>query len=550
MSKRALVIGSGFGGISLAIRLQAMGFSTTILEKLDKPGGRGYQKSVEVEGIGTFKFDMGPTVITVPHFIEELFSLKKGDIPSPKDTHFTDESLAAIQDGHAILSTKKKGKKTLTSPTFAATNNTQKYVDIVPVSPFYRIYFTDGTFFDYDGDYQNTIDQILALTSSQEEVEGFKRFHQEALEVFQRGFLQLGFTHFSTPWDMISVIPDLLNLDVVRTLFGYVQKYFKHEKTQQVFSFEPLLIGGNPYSVPAIYVMIHFVEKIWGVHYAMGGTGKLVNGLVQKFEELGGSIRYNSEVEKLLIENGKATGVILKNGERIESTIVCSNADYAHTYNQLVQQPKLINSPFKVKHLTTYSMSLFVIYFAFKHDPNIPLALRHHNIILSGQYEEELEALFKTGDLHPKFSQYLHIPTYTDPSMAPKGYHTAYTLVCVPNKKIGNHDWDNISEQFSEKVLTFIEEKGYIPQLKKRLVHTSFINPNYFESTLNSIYGNAFGVAPLLRQSAFFRPHNASGDIINLYCVGASYQPGAGVPAVMMSAKMTAKIIAKNHNVT
>jgi len=547
--KKAVVIGSGFGGLSLANRLQAMGFETTVLEKLDKPGGRAYQKVVQVPNIGEFKFDMGPTVLTVPSFIEEIFSLQKGDLPNSKNQDFTDEALEAIKISSSterIIGdfSNSKSKNNLKSATFSETENTKNYVDIRPIFPFYRIYFSDGTFFDYDGDYENTIKQIRDLTESEEEVEGFKKFHLEALEVFKKGFLELGYTHFRTSWDIIKIIPLMMKLDVVRSLFSYIYKYFKHPKTQQLFSFEPLLIGGNPYSVPAIYVMIHFVEKTWGVHYAMGGTGALINGFVKKFEELGGDLKLNSEVEEILVEKKTAKGVRLKTGEILEADIVCSNADYAHTYSNLIKKPKFWNNDFKVKKMTKYSMSLFVIYFAFKKDSKNPVKLKHHNIILGGEYEKELDAIFNSGEIYSKHSQYLHIPTYTDFSMAPDGYHTAYTLICVPNKAIKNHDWKNKSEEFKQKVLDFIEDKGYIPNLKNRLVYASYINPDYFENNLNSIYGNAFGTLPILRQSAFFRPQNKSRDIKNLYCVGAGYQPGAGTPSVMMSAKMTARIVA------
>ena len=615
--KSATIIGSGIGGLSLAIRLQAMGYQTTVLEKLDKAGGRAYQKSVTVDGIGEFKFDMGPTVLTVPHFIEELFALKPGDKTSSTEDDYTKEAWQAIDlqeglstsidelsSGSPLTSIDSQGNKNLSnknskidnsplergaeggvcsvvedskskiqkakiengdknsatnmedgglplqkhSPTFASTNYTKDYVQIVPISPFYRIYFADKTYFDYDGDLDSTMRQIRELTGGEEEVEGFKRFQKDALQVFKRGFMELGYTHFTTPWDMIKIIPDLMKLDVVRGLFGYIKKYFKHPKTQQIFSFEPLLIGGNPNTVPALYVMIHFVEKTWRVHYAMGGTGALIQGFVKKLQELGGQVRLNSEVEKILIENNTAVGVRLRNKKEIRSDIVCSNSDYAHTYEALVQKPKLFNNKLKTQFLTSYSMSLFVIYFAFKEDPKHPLNLRHHNIILGGEYQPELEAIFRTGKLHPKFSQYLHIPTYTDKSMAPQGYHTAYTLVCVPNKKQGKHDWANQSEEFMEKVLSFIEEKGYIPELSGRLVHKSYINPDYFEGVLNSKFGNAFGVSPVLRQSAFFRPQNKSRDVKNLYCVGANFQPGAGTPSVMMSAKMTARLVELNNN--
>lgn len=548
MNKKAIIIGSGFGGISLGIRLQAMGFETTILEKLDKPGGRAYQKTVQVKGIeGEFKFDMGPTVLTVPHFIEELLSLQKDSKFSPDYPAETLNQWQNIREGKVDL----KITQATESPTFSPTNNTKKYLDIVPINPFYRIYFSDGTFFDYDGDYDNTIKQILEL-SGQDDVEGFKKFHKEATNVFERGFMQLGYTYFGDAWSMLKLIPEFIQLDIIRSLFSYASKYFKSPKIRQVFSFETLLLGGNPFSVPAIYVLVHFVEKTWRIHYAMGGTGKLVSSFVQKYQELGGKIILNAEVETITTIGKTVTGVKLKNGKILETDIVCSNADYANTYlNLLAEKPKLINSDFKIKKLTTYSMSLVVIYFAFKKQKvnDLSDSLRHHNIIIGQDFDQELDNIFNKNQLTQSYSQYLHVPTITDPSMAPSGYHTAYTLICVPNKLKNNQNWSEIGTEFTDKVLTFLEQKGYIPDLKARLVHKSFITPDYFEENLNSYLGNAFGVAPLFRQSASFRPHNKSEDFKNLYLVGASTQPGAGTPSVMMSAKITAREIAKDFNI-
>ena len=548
MNKKAIIIGSGFGGISLGIRLQAMGFETTILEKLDKPGGRAYQKTVQVEGIeGEFKFDMGPTVLTVPHFIEELLSLQKESKFSPDYPQEALEQWQNIRNGEVDL----KITQATESPTFSPTNNTKKYLNIVPINPFYRIYFSDGTFFDYDGDYDNTIKQILEL-SGKDDVEGFKKFHKEATHVFERGFMQLGYTYFGDAWSMLKLIPEFIQLDIIGSLFSYASKYFKSPKIRQVFSFETLLLGGNPFSVPAIYVLVHFVEKTWRIHYAMGGTGKLVNSFVQKYQELGGKIILNAEVETITTVGKTVTGVKLKNGEILEADIVCSNADYANTYlNLLANKPKLVNSDFKIKQLTTYSMSLVVIYFAFKKQKvnDLSDSLRHHNIIIGENFDQELDNIFNKNQFDHSYSQYLHVPTITDSSMAPPGYHTAYTLICVPNKLKNNQNWAEIGTEFTDKVLTFLEQKDYIPDLKARLVHKSFITPDYFEENLNSYLGNAFGVAPLFRQSASFRPHNKSEDFKNLYFVGSSTQPGAGTPSVMMSAKITARVIAKDFDI-
>lgn len=530
MQRKAIIIGSGIGGLSLGIRLQSLGFDTTILEKLDAPGGRAY-----VRREAGFTFDMGPTVITVPHFIEELFRLEKG-AANLGEPDFPEHILG---EDKRITSGMSGGPKT------------SEYVTIVPILPFYRIYFDDGTYFDYDGDPVRTREQIKAIDPA--ELEGYERFHKDAQAIFKRGFLELGYTYFGDVASMLRVLPDLLKLDAVRTLFSFTKKYFKNPKLQQVFSFETLLVGGNPLKVPAIYAMIHFVEKTWGIHYVMGGTGALVQAFVKKFEELGGEIRYNSEVTGLNISGSRlgkrtAKGVTLATGESLRADLVVSNGDYANTYLKLIDPKyRLVNSDVRVK-LAQQSMSLVVIYFGFRAD-GLELDLRHHNIILGPRYEGLLTDIFGNKVLAKDFSQYLHIPTLTDPSMAPPGHHAAYTLVPVPHNG-SKLDWDLLGEPFTDKILGFLEDRGYIPDLRERLVTKSFITPDYFEHTLNSHLGNAFGVEPKLVQSAFFRPHNKSEDISNLYLVGASAQPGAGTPSVMMSAKMTARVIAKDFGVS
>ncbi len=519
---RVLVIGAGFGGLSLGIRLQSLGFNTTIVEKLDAPGGRAYVKK-----IGGFVFDMGPTVITVPHFIEELFELTR-----------TEHNLNNPDFPSDILHSDK----------LVPHSETSKYITLVPIKPFYRIYFDDKSYFDYDGDSSNTRAQIKKIAP--EDLEGYERFHEDAEAIFKRGFLELGYTFFEDSKTMLKVLPDLLKLDAVRNLFSFTSRYFSNEKLRQVFSFETLLIGGNPLAVPAIYAMIHFVEKTWGVHYVIGGTGELVNGLVKKFEQLGGSIRFDSEVAGIEVDQRKSifslprvTGLRLKNGDNLSAEIVVSNADYANTYMKLIEpKHRRWNNNWKIRRMN-YSMSLVVIYFGFKATQQ--LDLRHHNIILGPRYEELLSDIFKRKILAEDFSQYLHIPTITDPSLAPDNHHAAYTLIPVPNNQ-SNINWDIEGPKLTEAVLLFLDREGYIPGLLRDLVFSEFITPDYFENTLNSHVGNSFGVEPKLTQSAFFRPHNRSEDIDNLYLVGASAQPGAGTPSVMMSAKMTARAIARD----
>jgi phytoene desaturase len=552
--KRAIIIGSGFGGLSLGIRLQSLGFETTILEALDAPGGRAYVRKVvrqgdawqevkqrePLEAQSGFTFDMGPTVITVPHFIEELFSLERGEA-----------NLTTPDYPSSVLGESARVKSGVSGGV-----NTSKYVTLVPILPFYRIYFDDGSYFDYDGDPEHTTAQIRALAP--EDLDGYARFHDDARAIFERGFLELGYTHFGDLPSMLRVVPDLLKLDAVRTLFSFTKKYFKNPKMQQVFSFETLLVGGNPLAVPAIYAMIHFVEKTWGIHFALGGTGALVNGFVKKFEELGGRIEFNARVTQINItddhgrepvgRSGKriARGVTLEDGTRLEADLVISNGDYANTYMKLIPaQYRFWQSDTRVK-LSPQSMSLVVVYFGFRAEG--VLDLKHHNIILGPRYEELLKDIFGRKILAKDFSQYLHVPSLTDPSLAPEGHHVAYTLVPVPHNG-SKLDWELLGEPFVNKILKFLDERGYIPNLMQRLVYKSFITPDYFETTLQSHLGNAFGPEPILVQSAFFRPHNRSEDINCLYMVGAGAQPGGGTPSVMMSAKMTARLIAEDFGI-
>ena len=523
--KTAIVIGSGFGGIACAMRLQSLGFNTRLLEKLDAPGGRAY-----VRREAGFVFDMGPTVLTVPHFIEELFSLEQDHAMLGQP----DFPAAVLGDDKRITSGNSGGP------------NTSRYLDIIPILPFYRIYFDDGTFFDYDADPENVRRQIMALAP--EDMEGYERFHEAARAIFNRGFLELGYTYFGNVGQMLGVVPDLLKLGAVQPLFSLIKKYFKSDKMRQVFSFEPLLVGGNPMKVPAIYAMIHFVEKTWGIHFAIGGTGALVKALIRKFEEMGGTIQLNADVRSINVEKRSGrrvtTGVTLASGETIAADVVVSNADYATTYMKMIdKQHRTINRDALVK-FRKQSMSLMVIYFGYRKQAGDP-DLQHHNIILGPRYEELLTDIFERKILGPDFSQYLHIPTLTDPSLAPEGHHAAYTLIPVPNNQ-SDLDWSKIGEAYKEKVLTFLEERGYIPNLKDRLVYESYVTPDYFEQTLGSYVGNGFGVEPVLTQTAFFRPHNRSEDVSNLYLVGQSTQPGGGTPSVMMSAKMTVREIAKD----
>ncbi|GAC1302559.1 MAG: phytoene desaturase family protein [Vulcanimicrobiaceae bacterium] len=471
---------------------------------------------------------MGPTVLTVPHFIEELFALQRGagrldepDFPQH------------VLDGQRITTGISGGVET------------SKYVSIVPVAPFYRITFDDGTWYDYDGDAAHTRAQIEKIAPA--DLAGYERFHAAAEKIFTRGFLGLGYTYFGDLRTMLRIVPDLLRLGAVQPLYRFVSRFVRSEKLRAVLSFESLLVGGNPMHVPAIYAMIHFVEKTWGVHFAMGGTGALVRGFVRKFEELGGTMRYESEVARIDVEKRprkkpQVRGVTLASGERLGADLVASNGDYAGTYGMVDKRYRKFHPDVRLK-LAKQSMSVVVIYFGFRADPARDGRLRHHNIILGPRYAELLHDIFDRHVLAPDFSQYLHVPSLTDPSMAPPGHHAAYTLVPVPHNA-SEIDWEREGPKLVAKVIAFLDERGHIAGLRERLTTSSYVTPTYFEKTLNSRLGNAFGLEPIFVQSAFFRPHNRSEDIAGLYLVGANTQPGGGTPAVMMSAKITARAIA------
>ncbi len=534
----AIIIGAGFGGLSLAIRLQAMGVQVTVVEALEMAGGRA-----RVREEGGHIFDMGPTVITVPHFIEELFALQPGDTSSLDAPDFPQEILAP------------DARKTSGNSGGPAT---QKYCTLTPILPFYRIYFDDGTYFDYDGDPESTRRQVEAICPA--DLAGYERFHTDARAIFERGFLELGYTCFLDLQTMLAVVPDLFKLDAVRNLFRFASKYFTSDKLRQVFSFETLLVGGSPLRVPAIYAMIHFVEKTWGIHYVMGGTGALVRGFVRKFEELGGTLLTHAPVAEILVDDGNggpvssfsrrvARGVRLEDGRVLHADRVVSNADVGHTFLKLLPAAaRRWNPDLRVTSMR-WSMSLVVIYFGFKDDPERPLDLRHHNIILGPRYEGLLTDIFDRKVLSPDFSQYLHVPSLTDPSMAPEGCHTAYTLIPVPHQGSGL-DWSVEGPRLVEKVIGMLDDEGYIPNLRNRITVQSYIDPRYFAGDLRSHLGNAFGPEPVLTQSAWFRTHNRSQDVEGLYFVGAGAQPGGGTPSVMMSAKMTARCMQEDMRKT
>jgi len=485
---KIVVIGSGFGGLSCAVRLQAQGHDVKIIEKRNKLGGRAYV--YEQDG---FKFDGGPTIITAPWLIDELFTL--------------------------------------------AGKNTEDYVKLVKINPFYNIRWEDGTVFNYNDDKQNLYAQIAKINPK--EIESYKKFARSLDEIYRVGF-ELIDKPFSTVWDMVRVIPQMIKLRSDRSVYKFASKYFKDEKLREAFSFHPLLIGGNPFTSTSIYAMIHELEQKFGVWFAMGGTGALVKALGDLFTDIGGKIHTETEVEEIQIDatTRKATGVKLKTGEVLEADAVVSNADVAFTYLNLVPKEfRKKNTDEKIKKLD-YSMSLFVIYFGTDRKYE---NIAHHEILLGNRYRGLLEDIFDKKILADDFSLYLHRPTATDPSLAPEGCDCWYVLSPVPNLG-GNIDWRTEGQKYRDLIIGYLE-KHYMPELSKHIISELRIDPLHFEGTLNSYLGSAFSVAPTLMQSAYLRPHNQSEDIPNLYFVGAGTHPGAGMPGVISSGKIVGNMI-------
>jgi phytoene desaturase len=483
----ALVVGAGFGGLAAAIRLSVMGYQVQILEKLDGPGGRAYVRHQD-----GFAFDGGPTIITVPFMFEELWALCGRQLSDDVDLRLMD--------------------------------------------PFYRIRFDDGSHFDYSGDPARMRAEIERICP--EDAPGFDRFVEEADLCYRLGFEALGCKAFDSIGDLLAAMPSMVRMRAWRTMHGLVSGYFKHPKLRIAMSLQTLLIGGNPFSVTGVYSLINALERRFGVYSAIGGTGALVRGLAGLLEARGVPVRCNAEVRQVVIENGRATGVELAGGERLRADIVVCNSDTAWTYKHLV-------APQHRKHWTDqriengrYSMSLFVWYFGTdKQYTDVP----HHTMVLGPRYEGLLTDIFKHHKLTEDFSLYLHRPTATDPSVAPPGCDAFYVLSPVPHLDSGT-DWTAVSERYRDAVARRLEET-LLPGLRSHVISSHVMTPQDFQDRLLSFKGAAFGLEPLLLQSAWFRPHNRSEDVEGLYMVGASTHPGAGVPGVLMSAKALQTVV-------
>ena len=488
---KAVVIGSGFGGMAAAIRLQAMGFDTTILEKRDKPGGRAYV--FEEQG---FVFDAGPTVITAPECIDELFAL--------------------------------------------AGTKTENYVKLVPVTPFYRLLWPDGDYFDYSNNESHMREQILRFDSR--DWPAYQNFYRYSKAVFDKGYTELAHEPFLNIWSMLKVAPELIKLESYRSVYSVVAKYIHNEKLRQAFSFHSLLVGGNPFETSAIYTLIHYLERNWGVYFPLGGTGALVQGLIKLFMDMGGKLELNTPVQEICTKDRKVTGV-LSEDRFFPAEVVVSNADLVHTYAALMPHLDIAKKRAQRLKLKQFSMSLFLIYFGTN---RVYPDVVHHTIVFGPRYRGLLKEIFGGNQLPEDFSLYLHRPTATDPHLAPAGHDGFYVLSPVAHKGHLKLDWSEEASRYADAILQSLEQR-ILPDLRKHLVIKKVLTPDYFEQELGAYLGNAFSLKPTLLQSAYFRHHNKDHQIEGLYFVGAGTHPGAGVPGVINSAKATAKVIAQDR---
>jgi len=478
---RAVVIGAGLGGLAAAVRLRAKGYEVVVLEALPDPGGRA--RVFRKDG---FTFDAGPTVITAPYLLEELFQLA--------------------------------GRKAA------------DYFRLVPVDPFYRILFPGGETFDFVGDDERLLAQIEAFEPA--DVEGYRRLARHAEKIFDVGYLKLADQPFSRLSDMLRVIPEMIRLGNHRSVYSAVSRYIRDPRLRQVFSFEPLLVGGNPFRTTSIYLLIHTLERRWGVHFAMGGTGSIVSALVRLIEEMGGVVRCSAPVEQIAVQGGRVQGVRTASGEWIPCDVVVANGDPSTIYGKLIAPEHRPRHSDRALARRRSSMGLFVGYFGTR--GTYP-ELAHHTIVLGPRYRGLLRDIFQRRVLSKDFSLYLHAPTRTDPSLAPPDHEAFYVLSPVPNNRSGVN-WQAEGDAYFDRILESLEDR-LLPGLRERLVTRFHVTPDYFESDLRSRDGSAFGPEPLLRQSAWFRFHNQSPDVAGLYFVGAGTHPGAGVPGVLSSAK-------------
>ncbi|KAA5602440.1 phytoene desaturase family protein [Blastochloris sulfoviridis] len=483
----AVIIGAGFGGLGAAVRLGARGYRVTVVDRLSGPGGRG--RGFQQDG---YTFDAGPTLVTAPHMFEELWELC--------------------------------GKRM------------SDHVPLVAMDPFYRVIFADGSTFEASQDTDKVRAEVARLSPA--DLAGWDRYMARGEASLREVYLRVHDTPFRTIWDMSVVLGGLVRLEAYHTVYGLVSRFVKDERLRQVLSFHQLFIGGNPFAASAFYSLITHLEKKWGVHFAMGGTSRLADGIADLIRDQGGVLRFGEDVQEITLKGRRATGVRLASGEAIDADIVVSNADSAFTYGRLLPSHARRRWSDRKLDRARYSMSLFLWYFGTSRQwPEV----QHHTILMGPRYRELIEDIFVRKVLATDFSLYLHRPTATDPSMAPPGCDSFYVLSPVPNLQ-GDADWTKVAEPYRRAIEERLDQT-LLPGLKTSVVTSRTVTPLHFRDTLLSPHGAGFGLEPVLTQSVYFRPQSCSDDIDGLYLVGAGTHPGAGLPAVLASAKILDKVV-------
>jgi phytoene desaturase len=493
--KKIIVIGSGFGGLAVAIRLQSQGFDVTIMEKNEQVGGHSSQ--LVTEG---YTFDMGPSLITAPEIIEGVFR--------------------------------------------SAGREMKQYLTLRKLDPYYRIYFHDKSYIDYNGNAEQM--KIQMAKFAPEDARNYDRFMNACKGIYNAVITEgLGSQPFMSWKTMFSFVPKAIKLNALFPSHSFVKRYFKHPKNRFIFSFHPLFIGANPFRAPSIYLMIPYLEKAEGVWFTDGGMYSLVKAFETIFSELGGTIKTNHQIQKITVENGKTTGVLVNN-TFFEADGVISNADVSHTYKNLIDSKYRKKWNDKKVDKAKYSMSAFLLYLGVK--KQYP-ELLHHTLILSERYKALISDIFDRKILPDDFSMYLHAPTRTDPNMAPDGAESMYILIPVSNLS-GEIDWAKMKKPFTKKVLEFLENDFGLTNLQENIDVLETFTPEDFAQTRNSFLGTPWGIEPQLTQTAVFRPHNRSEDVKGLYFVGAGTHPGAGLPGVLLTAEVTEKVVLEDLNTT
>ena len=484
---KALVIGAGFGGIAAALRLRAKGYEVSVIDRCPGLGGRA-----QVFERNGFKHDAGPTVITAPFLFEELFALF--------------------------------GEKF------------ENHVKLVPLTPWYRFHFSDNSQFDYGGTLDETLAEIARIEPA--DCEGYRRLLVQSEKIFKVGFVQLSAEPFHRFRTMVRQIPALLRLRCQDTVWQLVSRYLKSPKLRQAFSIQPLLVGGNPFDTTSIYGLIHYLERAYGVHFAMGGTAAITQALGELMVRQGIKVQLNTTVRCIDIDNGVASGVTLENGLSLAADVIVSNADPAHLYSSMIKPSDQAPSARLKLATAAFSMGLFVLYFGTTRQyPGVA----HHTIWLGARYRELLADIFDHQELSEDFSLYLHRPTATDTSFAPAGCDSFYVLCPVPNLK-GVIDWTVQGPRLQSRIIAALEAT-ILPDLSACITDDFTMTPEDFRSDYLSAHGAGFSVSPLFRQSAWFRFHNRAEGIRNLYLVGAGTHPGAGLPGVLCSAKVVDALV-------